>query len=157
MTGADGTAHGGSVANGTAPGAGSVVLNVLWLVLSGFWLFLGYVLAGIVQCITVIGIPFGIQSFKLAVFALWPFGRSVVARPGGSTSLSVVGNVLWLLLSGIWLALGHAVLGVLLCITVIGIPLGVGNLKLIPLALWPFGKVIVKNGTAPLDQAVVTF
>ena len=70
------------------------MLNVLWLVLSGFWLFLGYVIAGILQCITIIGIPFGIQSFKLAGFALWPFGRSVVKRPGSSTSLSHVGNVI---------------------------------------------------------------
>lgn len=139
-----------------SPGAGSVVLNVLWLVLSGFWLFLPYVVAGILQCVTIIGIPFGVQSFKLAGFALWPFGRSVVKRPGASTSLSLVGNVIWLLLSGLWLALAHALLGVLLCITIIGIPLGLGNFKLIPLALMPFGKDIVRNGSVP-DQALVSF
>lgn len=139
---------------GKGPGAGSLVLNILWLVLSGFWLFLGYLFAGVMQCVTIIGIPFGIQSFKLAGFALWPFGRSVVKRPGASTSLSLVGNVIWLLLSGLWLALAHALLGVLLCITIIGIPLGLGNFKLIPLALLPFGKDIVRNGTVTTDTMV---
>jgi len=119
---------------------------MLWLVLSGFWLFLAYVLAGMLQFLTIIGIPFGIQSFKLAGFALWPFGRCVVKRPGGSVSLSLVGNVLWLLLSGFWLALAHAITGLILCATIIGIPLGLANFKLIPLALWPFGRDIVKKG-----------
>ena len=132
---------------GDAPGTGSLVLNVLWVVFSGFWLFCAYLSAGVIQCITIIGIPFGIQSFKLAGFALWPFGRSVVRRSGASTSLSVVGNVVWFILSGLWLAIAHAVLGVLLCITIIGIPLGLGNFKMIPLALTPFGKDIVRNGS----------
>lgn len=133
-----------------------MLLNLLWLVLSGFWLFIGYLIAGVIQCITIIGIPFGIQSFKLAGFALWPFGRSVVHRPGASTSLSLVGNIIWIVLSGIWLALAHLFLGVLLCITIIGIPLGLGNFKLIPLALVPFGKDIVRNGTF-VGPAVVAF
>jgi uncharacterized membrane protein YccF (DUF307 family) len=134
--------------SGKAPGAGSVLLNVLWVVLAGFWLCLAYVGAGIVQCITIIGIPFGIQSFKLAGFALWPFGRMVVTRPDRSVGLSVVGNVLWFIFSGFWLALAHAVTGIILCITVIGIPLGIANFKLIPLAVSPFGKEIVKKGQA---------
>jgi uncharacterized membrane protein YccF (DUF307 family) len=134
----------------TGPGAGSVVLNILWLLLSGVWLFLSYVLAGILMCITIIGIPFGVQSFKLAAFALWPFGRAVVTRPDRSESLSCVGNVLWFVLAGFWLALEHAILGVVLCITIIGIPLGVGNFKLIPLAVAPFGRDIVRK-----DQLVV--
>lgn len=137
-----------------APGAGSLLLNILWVVLSGFWLFLSYLLAGVIQCVTIIGIPFGIQSFKLAGFALWPFGRSVVRRPGASPSLSVVGNVLWFVLSGLWLAIGHAVLGLLLCITIIGIPLGIGNFKMIPLAVTPFGKDIVRNGSVHGDVVV---
>jgi uncharacterized membrane protein YccF (DUF307 family) len=141
---------------GSAPGAGSLVLNILWVLLSGFWLFCGYLLAGVIQCITIIGIPFGIQSFKLAGFALWPFGRSVVNRPGASTSLSVVGNVVWFVLSGLWLAIAHAVLGVLLCMTIIAIPLGLGNFKMIPLALTPFGKDIVRNGSNR-GRAVVSF
>jgi len=132
------------------------VLNILWLVLSGFWLFVGYLFAGVIQCATIIGIPFGIQSFKLAGFALWPFGRSVVYRPGASTSLSVVGNVVWFVLSGLWLAIGHAILGVLLCVTIIGIPLGLGNFKMIPLALTPFGKAIVRNGSGQ-GKVLVSF
>lgn len=142
-------------APGRPPGAGSVLLNVLWLVLAGFWLFVGYIAAGIVQCVTIIGIPFGIQSFKLAGFALWPFGRSVVRRAGASPSLSCVGNVLWFVLSGLWLAIGHAVTGALLCLTIIGIPLGVANFKLIPLALAPFGRDIVRNGDVVGVGAVV--
>ena len=141
---------------GRSPGAGSVLLNVLWLVLAGFWLFLGYLLAGIVLCITIIGIPFGIQSFKLAGFALWPFGRAVVRRPRRSTTLSLVGNVLWFVLAGVWLAIEHLVVGVLLCITIIGIPLGVANFKLIPLALAPFGKDVVKKGSTS-DPTLLAF
>jgi len=136
----------------SGPGAGSVLLNILWVVLAGFWMFVGYLIAGVIQCITIIGIPFGIQSFKLAAFALWPFGRVVVQRPGASSSLSCVGNVVWFVLSGLWLAIAHALTGLLLCITIIGIPLGVANFKLIPLALAPFGKDIVPKGstTAPV-------
>jgi uncharacterized membrane protein YccF (DUF307 family) len=136
-----------TVAPDTGPGAGSVVLNILWVLFSGVWLFLGYVLAGILMFITIIGIPFGIQSFKLAAFALWPFGRVVVTRPDRPEALSCVGNVLWFVLAGFWLALEHAILGLLLCITIIGIPLGLGNFKLIPLAVAPFGRDIV-----PKDQ-----
>lgn len=144
-------------ARGDGPGAGSVLLNLLWLVLSGFWLFVGYLAAGLVMCLTIIGIPFGIQSFKLAGFALWPFGRVVVARPGRSGALSVVGNVLWFVLAGVWLALGHAVTGLLLCLTIIGIPLGVANFKLVPLALFPFGRDIVRKGSVPPGRTEVAF
>ena len=99
------------------------LLNLLWLVLSGFWMFLAYLLVGVLWCITIIGIPFGIASFRIGVFALWPFGRTIVAKPGAGVG-SGIGNVLWFVLSGVWLAIGHAVTGVLLCITIIGIPLG---------------------------------
>jgi uncharacterized membrane protein YccF (DUF307 family) len=138
------------------PGAGSVVLNVLWLVLSGIWLFLAYAVAGLVQLVTLIGIPFGIQSFKVAAFALWPFGREVVRAEGRSGALRVVGNVVWFLLAGWWLALAHALIGLVLCLTVIGIPLGVGNFKLIPLAVLPFGKEVVEKGTGG-DRVLASF
>ena len=131
---------------GRAPGAGSVALNILWLVLSGFWLSMTYVFVGIFQCMFIVTIPFGVQCFKLAGFALWPFGRAVVKRPGRSESLSLIGNVLWFVFAGVWLALAHVVAGVLLCMTVIGIPLGAANFKMVPLALVPFGKDIVKKG-----------
>ena len=120
--------------------------NILWFVLAGLWMAIGYVLAGVVQCITIIGIPFGLQSFKLAGYALWPFGRVVVQRMDRSSTVSCLGNVIWLLLGGLWLALGHVVTGVLLCITIIGIPFGIASFKLAGLALVPFGKQIVPAG-----------
>jgi len=118
------------------------ILNVIWLVLCGLWMFLGYFLAGLVLCITVIGIPFGIAAFRIGIYALWPFGYTAVDRrdAGGG---SLIGNVLWLILAGWWLAIGHLVTGVLLCLTIIGIPFGLANFKLIPLSLMPLGKEIV--------------
>jgi uncharacterized membrane protein YccF (DUF307 family) len=129
-----------------------LILNVLWLVLAGFWMFLGYLLAGVLWCITIIGIPFGIASFRIGLFALWPFGRTVVDKPGAGAG-SAIGNVLWFILSGIWLAIGHAITGALLCLTIIGIPLGLANFKLIPVSLFPLGKDIV--GTDSVNAAFV--
>ena len=123
-----------------------VVLNVIWLVLAGFWLALGYVAAGVLMCITIIGIPFGVQAFKLAVYALWPFGRALVPSPTRHRGLSVVANVLWFVLAGWWLALAHLAAGILLCLTIIGIPLGVACFKMAGAALVPFGKEIVRLG-----------
>jgi uncharacterized membrane protein YccF (DUF307 family) len=134
-----------------------IIGNVLWIIFGGWYLAVHCLVGGAILCITIIGIPFGIQSFKLAGFALWPFGRVVVARPGRSESLSCVGNVLWFVLSGFWLALEHAVLGLLLCLTIIGIPLGLGNFKLIPLAIAPFGRDIVKKGQPLPDGQVISF
>ena len=119
-----------------------VILNIIWLVLAGFWLALGYVLAGIVMTILVITIPFGLQAFKLASYALWPFGRTVV-RSGPARAGSVVGNVIWILLAGWWLALGHLVTGILLAMTIIGLPLAIANFKMIVISLAPFGREIV--------------
>src|SRR4029453_13672056 len=98
------------------------LLNIIWLLLSGLWLALGYAVAGLVMFILIITIPFGVQAFKLALFALWPFGRTVVKKPSAGAG-SVIGNVLWLLLAGWWLALGHLVTAVALAITIIGLPL----------------------------------
>ncbi len=119
-----------------------VILNILWLVLCGFWLAIGYVVAGVVMCILVITIPFGIASFRLAAFALWPFGRTTVPKPGAGAG-SVVGNVLWFVLAGLWMAIAHVVTGVALCITIIGIPLGIADFKLAAVAIAPLGKDIV--------------
>ncbi|WP_299535006.1 YccF domain-containing protein [uncultured Streptomyces sp.] len=118
------------------------ILNVIWLVLCGFWMFLGYLAAGLLLCITIIGIPFGVAAFRIGVYALWPFGHMVVDRHD-SGGASFVGNVLWLILAGWWLALGHIVTGIALAVTIIGIPLAVANFKLIPVSLMPFGKEIV--------------
>ena len=117
--------------------------NILWLVLAGFWLAIGYVIAGILNCIIIIGIPFGIQAFKLAGYALWPFGRAVVQRPDRDLAISTIGNVLWFIFGGWFLVLAHVFTGILLMITIIGIPLGIANFKMAGLALAPFGKQIV--------------
>lgn len=119
-----------------------IVLNLLWLILSGFWFFIAYVAAGIVMCIFIITIPFGIASFRLAVYVLWPFGRTVVRRPTAGAA-STIGNVLWFVLIGLWMAIGHLISGLLLCLTIIGIPLGLGNFKLAAVAIAPLGKDIV--------------
>ena len=136
------------VAPGKSPGAGSVVLNIVWLLLAGIWLAIAYVVAGIFQCLFIVTIPFGIQCFKLAGFALWPFGRAVVKRPNRSRSLSLIGNVIWFFFAGVWLAMAHLISGVLLCLTVVGIPLGVANFKMVPFALVPFGYDL-SPGTTP--------
>jgi uncharacterized membrane protein YccF (DUF307 family) len=133
-----------------------VIGNILWFVLAGLWMAIGYVIAGLIQFVTIIGIPFGIQSFKLAGYALWPFGRVVVQRADRDQALSCIGNAVWLVLSGLWLALGHIIAGVLLCITIIGIPFGVASFKLAGLALVPFGKMVVKAG-APLPPNATVY
>jgi uncharacterized membrane protein YccF (DUF307 family) len=119
-----------------------VLLNVIWLVFSGFWLAIGYVFAALICFILIITIPFGIASLRIANFALWPFGRRLVDRRDAGVA-SLVGNVLWILLAGWWLALGHLFTGILLCLTIIGIPLGLANFKLIPVSLLPLGREIV--------------
>ena len=127
------------------------ILNLIWLVVSGFWLFLGYVFAGVLLCVTVIGIPFGIASFRIGVYALWPFGYTTVERRDAGAA-SLIGNVLWLLLAGWWLALGHILTGIALCLTIIGIPLGVANFKLIPVSLFPLGREIVRTDQPFTDR-----
>lgn len=117
-------------------------MNILWLVLCGFWMALAYVFAGVVMCILIITIPFGLQAFKLAGFMLWPFGRTVVRKPTAGAG-SMIGNVLWVVLVGWELALGHIVTAFFLAITIIGIPFAVANLKLVPVSLLPFGREVV--------------
>lgn len=125
------------------------VLNVIWLVLSGFWLWLLYLLAGVLACLTIIGIPFGIASFRIGSYALWPFGRTIVPDPHAGLA-SLTGNVLWVVFFGWWLALGHVVTAIAEAVTIIGIPLAIANLKLIPVSLVPLGKQIVPSDTVRL-------
>ncbi|WP_276599025.1 YccF domain-containing protein [Nannocystis sp. SCPEA4] len=120
-----------------------LILNVLWFLVAGLPLFLGYFAAGVVLCLTIIGLPFGVQAFKLALFAAWPFGRVVVSVPGDGGALSAIGNLLWLIFAGIWLAIGHLLAGLILCLTIIGIPFGIACMRLAGLALTPFGKTIL--------------
>jgi len=122
----------------------NLILNLVWLVVSGFWLALGYALAGVVMFVLIITIPFGVASFRLAGFVLWPFGRTIV-RKDGAGAPSLIGNVLWFLLAGLWIAIAHVVAGVALCLTIIGIPFGWANLKLAAVALAPLGKDIVSS------------
>ena len=120
------------------------LLNIIWLVLAGLWLALGYVAAGILCCLLIVTIPFGIASFRIANYVLWPFGRTVVDKPTAG-AMSTIGNVIWLLVAGIWLAIGHVVTAIPLFVSIIGIPLGIANLKLIPISLLPLGKEIVPS------------
>ena len=118
------------------------LLNLIWLVLAGFWLAVGYAVAGIICCVLIVTIPFGIASFRIAAYTLWPFGRTIVdKRSAGAGAL--LGNIIWILVAGWWLALGHLTTGIALCLTIVGIPLGVANFKLIPVSLVPLGKHIV--------------
>jgi uncharacterized membrane protein YccF (DUF307 family) len=118
------------------------ILNIIWLVLCGFWMALAYVVAGIICCILIVTIPFGLASFRIANYALWPFGRTVVDRRDAGAA-SVIGNVIWIVFAGIWLSIGHIFTGIALCITIIGVPLGIANFKMIPVSLMPLGKEIV--------------
>ena len=117
--------------------------NILWVVIAGIWLAIGYVLAGLLLCITIVGIPFGIQAFKLAQLSLWPFGRTTVPTPESGGVLELVFNIVWLVLFGWEIFLLHLLTGAILCITVIGIPFGIQAFKLSVLALWPFGRTVV--------------
>ena len=124
-----------------------LLLNVIWLVFGGLWLALGYAFVALVMFILIITIPFGIAAARMALFCLWPFGRTIVRRPDAGAG-SLIGNIIWFLLAGWWLALGHLVSGVVMCLTIIGIPLGLANFKLIPVSLTPFGRDVVD-----IDQA----
>ena len=119
-----------------------LILNVIWLIFGGLWLALGYFLAGILCFILIVTIPFGFAAFRIGVYALWPFGQTVVDKPGAGAG-AMVGNVIWVVLCGIWLAIGHVVTAVAMALTIIGIPLARANLKLIPVSLFPLGKEIV--------------
>ncbi|MHA7959446.1 YccF domain-containing protein [Streptomyces sp. L500] len=126
------------------------ILNVIWLVLCGFWMALGYVVAGLICCVLIVTIPFGIASLRIAGYALWPFGRTTVERRDAGAG-SLIGNVVWFIFAGWWLALGHIVTGIAMCCTIIGIPLGIANFKLIPISLMPLGREIV-----PTDRPFAT-
>ena len=123
------------------------ILNIIWLVLAGFWMAIAYTIAAIICFILIITIPFGIAALRIAVFALWPFGKTIVRRADAGAA-SAIGNVLWIVLCGWWLALAHLITGIALCITLIGIPLGLANFKLIPISLTPLGREIVPVGSA---------
>lgn len=121
-----------------------LLLNIIWLVLAGLWLAIGYTIAGLIACVLIVTLPFGLQAFKIAGFALWPFGRTLVKKDTAGAA-SVLGNILWLVLFGWWLSILHLVTAALQAITIIGLPLAVANAKLVPAALWPFGREVVPS------------
>ncbi|WP_233498845.1 YccF domain-containing protein [Blastococcus sp. TF02A-26] len=123
-----------------------LVLNVVWLVLQGWVLALAYLLAGVLACLLVVTIPFGIAAFRLAFFVVLPFGRTTVRAPGAGVA-SAVGNLLWFVVAGWWLAVIHVVSGIAFCITIVGIPFGIASFKLAAVGLFPLGKRVVE--TAP--------
>ncbi len=134
----------------------SLLLNVLWLLSGGIWMAAGWVVAGILLALTIVGLPWTRAAFDIAAYALLPFGYRVVPRAEytgrsdlGTGPLGVLGNVIWFVLAGWWLALGHVVTAVLLAVTIIGIPFAWAHLKLAGLALWPIGKMIVPRDEPP--------
>ena len=119
-----------------------IIGNILWLILGGILISLYYALVGLLFCLSIIGIPFGLQLFKMAGFALWPFGREVVSGPNDAGCLSILMNIIWILCGGIEIAILHVWFGIIFCITIIGIPFGLQHFKMALLALVPFGKQI---------------
>ena len=124
------------------------LLNLIWLVFGGLWLALGYALAGVVLCVLIVTIPLGVASFRMASYALWPFGRAVVRKEGAGAGSAIL-NVVWIVLAGWWLALAHLVTAVAQAVTIIGIPLAIANLKMLPISLVPYGKQIVPRSSLP--------
>jgi uncharacterized membrane protein YccF (DUF307 family) len=120
-----------------------LILNVLWFIFgSGLLLAIGYGIAALVCFVLIVTIPFGVAALRLAGYALWPFGRTVVSKPGAGVA-SGLANVVWVVLAGWWLALAHIATGIAQCVTIIGIPFGIANFKLVPVAFWPLGREIV--------------
>jgi uncharacterized membrane protein YccF (DUF307 family) len=124
-----------------------LILNVIWLVFGGLWLALGYLLAALICFLLIVTIPFGFAALRIASYTLWPFGRTIVNKPGAGDG-ALVGNVIWIVLCGLWLAIGHLTTAVAMAATIVGIPLALANLKLIPVSLAPLGKQIV-----PVDSS----
>ncbi|NFV78514.1 YccF domain-containing protein [Magnetospirillum aberrantis] len=133
----------------------SLILNIIWVVFGGLVMALGWLLAAVIMAVTIIGLPWARACFNIALFALWPFGKEAVSRKVltgkddiGTGTLGLVGNVVWFLLAGIWLAIGHIMAAITCALTIIGIPLAVGHLKLANVALFPVGKTIVDKEMA---------
>lgn len=120
------------------------IVNIIWLIFAGFWLAVGYAIAGFLACLLVVTIPFGVASFRLAGYVLWPFGRDVVRLPHAS-GWSAIGNMVWFVVAGMWLALGHVLTAIPLALSVVGIPMAYANIKMVPLALTPFGRRVVER------------
>lgn len=125
------------------------LLNVIWVVFGGFFLALGYFLFGVIACIFIVTIPAGVASFRMAAFAIWPFGRTVVEPVQGTGGFSTLGNVVWFIIAGVWLAIGHITTAAAQAVTIVGIPLAIANVKMIPVTCFPFGRQIVDSDAIP--------
>ncbi|QWW19106.1 YccF domain-containing protein [Schaalia sp. 19OD2882] len=125
------------------------VLNIIWLVFGGFWLWLGYIFAGAIACILIVTIPAGVACFRIARYVLWPFGRRVVQQPGAGAGSAIM-NIVWFIFMGIPLAVGHVVTAGAQAVTIVGIPLAIANLKMIPVTAFPFGKAVVDDPNASI-------
>lgn len=121
-----------------------LILNIIWLIFGGLWLALGYIFFGVIACLLIVTIPAGIASFRMASHALWPFGRTVIVDPQAG-GMSAIGNVLWFIFAGVWLAIAHLTTAFAMAVTIIGIPLAIANVKMIPVSCFPFGKIIVSS------------
>jgi uncharacterized membrane protein YccF (DUF307 family) len=137
----------------------SLLLNIAWIVCGGLWMALGWLVAAVIMVITIVGLPWAKAAFNIALYTLLPFGQKAVSRAEysgqedvGTGPLGVLGNIIWLMLAGWWLALGHVIVAVLLAVTIIGIPFAWAHLKLAGIALWPIGKMIV-----PADEAAFRY
>jgi uncharacterized membrane protein YccF (DUF307 family) len=119
--------------------------NIIWLIFGGFISFIGYLVGGIALCLTIVGIPFGLQIFKLAEVTLWPFNKSFELSGGAPGCLSTVMNLIWLIVAGFWIVITHLVFGILLTLTIVGIPWGKQHFKLMSLAITPFGRRVVSK------------
>jgi uncharacterized membrane protein YccF (DUF307 family) len=124
-----------------------LILNIIWLLFGGLWMAIGYLAAALISFLLIVTIPFGFAALRIASYALWPFGRTIVDKPTAGTGV-LIGNVVWIVLFGVWLAIGHLLSAAAMAVTIIGIPLAVANLKLIPVSLMPLGKQIVPVGSA---------
>jgi len=133
------------------------LLNLIWLIFGGLWLALGYFVFGLLACVLIVTIPFGVASLRMAKYALWPFGSAVVEKPGAGAG-SALGNLIWFVIAGVWLAVGHVVTALAQSITIVGIPVALANLKMIPVTCFPFGKEIVPTSSlAPGQRPLHSF
>ncbi|RRD49711.1 YccF domain-containing protein [Arachnia propionica] len=127
------------------------ILNLIWFLFAGLWLALGYMVAGIICCALIITIPFGLAAFRMARYVLWPFGRAVIRRPGAGAG-SLLLNIIWFVLCGWWLAIGHVLAAIAQTLTIVGVVNAVVSLKMIPVTCFPFGKQIVSRADLPLHR-----
>ena len=125
------------------------LLNIIWLVFGGIWLWLGYILAGVIACALIVTIPAGVACFRIANYVLWPFGKRVIEKPGAGAG-SCLMNAVWFIIAGIPLAIGHVFTAIPMALSIVGIPLAIANIKMIPVTAFPFGKTVINDPHAPI-------